>query len=116
MTKKQVDPGPWVGSPWETLLPRQWWFWSRRLRAVVLAHCFRLAFPFLQWVHVLRKELADREMIAVRQIPLADPRAPATWEVDWISCEKLAELVAAWQVDEWDIEWHRKHAATPCQL
>ncbi|MFN9908511.1 MAG: hypothetical protein ACK56F_20675, partial [bacterium] len=36
MTKGGNDTAPHVGGKWEGLLPRQWWFWTRPLRAWVL--------------------------------------------------------------------------------
>lgn len=107
MTKKAVDPSPWVGGVWEALLPRQWWFWSRPLRAWVLQHILPLAFELLAWVHEHREPIQSRGLAQFRLLDLPDPRAPATWEVNWLSCENVAELVQAWQQDQWDAEWER---------
>jgi len=107
LTKEQGTPGLYTGTRHETLLPHQWWFWSAPLRALVARHTFRIAFPFLFWVHRYRAELLQRRMIGHRQLDIPDPRAPRTWEVDWLSPEHLAAVVTAWQTDEWDAEWHR---------
>jgi len=48
-----------------------------------------------------------RELARFRQLELSDPAAPITWEVNWLGCEELAQLVYIWQLDQWDAEWHR---------
>jgi hypothetical protein len=120
MTKGSGDTARWVGTEAETLLPRQWWFWSRPLRQVVLAHVFPIAFGFLLWVHGARKEIEEAGLARFRILPLSDPAAPLTYEVSWLRCCFLAELIALWQEDQWDEEWHRgyrlfKHGYTPWQ-
>lgn len=107
MTKKQVDPTPWVGGPWEALLPRQWWFWTRPLRAWVLRHILPMAFDFLNWCHEHREPIERRELARFRLLDLPDPRAPATWEINWQSCENVAAIVQAWQLDQWDAQWEQ---------
>lgn len=109
MTKGGNDTAPHVGGPWEALLPRQWWFWSRPLRDWVLQHIFPLAFPFLRWVHLHRQELQELELVRMRILDLPDPRAPLTFEVNWLDLEHLAEVVRIWQDDEWDADWHRNY-------
>lgn len=108
MTKGSGDASQWVGTCHEPLIPRQWWFWTRPLRAWVIEHILPLAFDFLAWVHEHREPIAARELAKFRRIELSDPRAPVTWEVAWLSCEKLAQLVYAWQLDAWDAEWARQ--------
>jgi hypothetical protein len=105
MTKKAVDPSPYVATRLEAFLPRQWWFWSRELRTLVLAHILPLCFQFLNWVHCHREAIQARELAQFRLLDLPDPRAPATWEVNWGSCANVAQLVAAWQLDLWDADW-----------
>jgi hypothetical protein len=107
MTKKAVETGPHVGGPWENLLPRQWWFWSRPLRAWVLRHVLPVAFEFLNWCHTHREAIQARQLASFRLLELSDPRAPATWELDWLSCEHVAQLVYLWQLDAWDAQWER---------
>jgi hypothetical protein len=109
MTKGSGDTARWVGTEAETLLPRQWWFWSRPLRLWVIEHVFPLAFPFMQWVHTHREGLEEMGLARFRVLPLDDPRAPLTFEVSWLSCEHLGQLVYLWQTDEWDGEWHRRY-------
>lgn len=104
MTKKQVDPSPWVGGPWESLLPRQWWFWTRPLRVWVVRHILPICFAFLNWCHEHREPIERRELARFRLLELPDPRAPATWEINWLGCEQFAQLVAAWQLDSWDAD------------
>ena len=105
MTKGSGDTRQWIGHAAESLIPRQWWFWSMDLRAFVLDHVFPLAFPFLAWVHEYRKELEDLGYARFRVLPLEDPRAPLTYEVNWLSCDLLAQLVYLWQLDDWDQKW-----------
>jgi hypothetical protein len=107
MTKGSGDVAPWVGGPFEALLPRQWWFWTRPLRSWVLQHVLPLAFELLAWVHENREPLEARGLARFRLLPLSDPRAPATWEVNWLSCAHVAQLVHLWQLDAWDAEWER---------
>jgi hypothetical protein len=106
MTKGGNDTAPHVGGPWEALLPRQWWFWSRPLRDWVLQHVFPIAFPFLCWVHLHRQELQELGLIRLRVLDLPDPRAPMTFEVNWQSPEHCAEVIRIWQDDVWDANWH----------
>lgn len=109
MSKGSGDCARWVGSPHENLIPHQWWFWTRPLRSWVLEHVFPIAFPFLAWVHEHRHALVERGLIGHRQIDLADPRAPMTFEIDWLSCDRLAQLLYLWQTDLWEEEWQRQH-------
>ena len=102
MTKGSGDVAPWLGGAWEALLPRQWWFWSAPLRVWVLQHVLPLAFPFLLWVHARREALQRLGLLGWRVMPLPDPRAPLTIEVNWLDCGKLARLVALWQEDRDD--------------
>ena len=108
MTKGSGDCARWVGGRHEALLPRQWWFWTRPLRRWVLEHVLPIAFPFLAWIHEHREQLQARELARFRVLDLSDPRAPLTYEVDWLGCDKLAHLVYLWQTDQWDAEWHRQ--------
>jgi hypothetical protein len=116
MTKGGNDVTPHLGGEWESLLPRQWWFWSRPLRDWVLQHVFPIAFPLLCWVHLHREELQELGLIRVRILDLPDPRAPMTFEVNWLQPEYCAEVVRIWQDDEWDADWHRQHRAVMWQF
>jgi len=107
MTKGSGDVAPWVGGPWEALLPRQWWFWTRPLRAWVLKHILPMAFELLAWIHEHREPIEARGLARFRLLPLSDPRAPATWEINWLSCDRVAQVVQMWQVDAWDAQWER---------
>ena len=112
MTKGSGDTRQWIGHAAESLIPRQWWFWSRDLRSWVLEHVLPISFPFMAWVHTYRKELEELGLARFRVLPLEDPRAPITYEVNWLKCEFLAQIVGIWQVDCWDTEWwgnHRLH-------
>lgn len=107
MTKGSGDCARWKGGAHENLIPRQWWFWTRPLRAWVLEHVLPIAFPFLAWVHEHREQLQNRELARFRVLELSDPRAPTTYEVSWLSCELLAQVVYLWQLDSWDADWWR---------
>jgi hypothetical protein len=108
MTKGGNDTAPHLGGQWEPLLPRQWWFWSRPLRDWVLKHVFPIAFPLVAWVHLYREELQKLGLLRVRVLDLPDPRAPMTFEVNWLSPEHCAEVIRIWQLDEWDADWHKQ--------
>ena len=105
MTKGSGDTCRWVGHSAESLIPRQWWFWSMELRGWVLEHVFPMAFEFLVWVHRHREELEEKGFARFRILPLSDPRAPLTYEVNWLRCEFLAQVVGMWQLDQWDEHW-----------
>lgn len=108
MTKGSGDTERWRGTEAENLLPRQWWMWSRPMRDFVLAHVLPIAFGFLAWVHAWRVEIEEAGLARFRVLPLDDPRAPLTYEINWLSCDRLAQLVALWQEDEWDEQWFRQ--------
>jgi hypothetical protein len=116
MTKGSGDCARWVGSSHENLIPRQWWFWTRRLRAWVLEHVLPIAFDFLAWVHLYREQLQARDLARFRRLELSDPRAPITWEVSWVSCEHVAQLIYLWQLDSWDAQWERDFRVNQWQL
>jgi hypothetical protein len=109
MTKGSGDTARWVGTKAEALLPRQWWFWSRPLRVFVLAHVFPIAFSFLRWVHEHRREIEEAGLARFRILPLSDERAPLTYEISWLRCSFVAELIAIWQEDEWNEDWQRRY-------
>lgn len=115
MTKGSGDCAAWKGTEHEALIPHQWWFWSRPLRAWVLQHVFPVLFEFLAWVHAHRKPLEDRGLARFRQLDLSDPRAPVTWEVNWLNCASVAQVFCIWQLDEWDTEWFRRHRINQCR-
>ena len=121
MTKGSGDTERWRGTEAENLLPRQWWFWSRPLRDFVMAHVFPIAFSFLAWVHRHRREIEEAGLARFRVLPLDDPRAPLTYEISWLRCTFVAELIAVWQEDEWDEQWQAEsrmsqHGLTTWQL
>jgi hypothetical protein len=114
-TKSGNDTAPWVGTASEALLPRQWWFWTKAIRAWTLRHVLPLARAFLVWAHENRFELETRELLRSKQFDLPDPRAPATFELNWISLEHLAEVISIWQTAVWDAEWHQSFRSRHCQ-
>lgn len=115
MTKGSGDVAPWRGdASHENLIPHRWWFWSRPLRAWVIEHIFPIAFSFLAWVHEHREQLGARALARFRQLELSDPAAPITWEVNWLSCDRLGALIYLWQSDEWEEEWFRQQRLSQC--
>ena len=108
MTKGSGDTRRWVGTKAEALLPRRWWLWTKEMRALVLEHVLPIAFGFLLWVHENRAVIEEAGLARFRILALEDPRAPLTFEVNWLSCDRLAQLVAVWQEDEWDEQWFRQ--------
>ena len=107
MTKGSGDAQRWRGTEAENLIPRQWWFWTKPMRALVLDHVLPIAFEFMAWVHRHRREIEEAGLARFRILPLDDPRAPTTFEVNWLSCSRLAELACIWDEDQWDEEWHK---------
>jgi len=116
MTKGSGDTERWRGTETENLLPRQWWFWSRPLRDFVVAHVFQISFDFLAWVHRFRGDIEEAGLARFRVLPLDDPRAPLTYEISWLRCCFLAELIAVWQEDEWDEDWQRRYRLSQARL
>ena len=107
MTKGSGETHRWRGTEADNLIPRQWWFWTKPMRALVLDHVLPIAFEFMAWVHRHRREIEEAGLARFRILPLDDPRAPTTFEVNWLSCSRLAELACIWDEDEWDEEWHK---------
>lgn len=107
MTKGGNVAAPWVGTKYEPLLPRQWWFWSRPLLLWVREHIIPINFGFLRWVFENRNPLIEKGLIKCRLLDLPDPRAPQTYEIDWLTCGNVAQLLFLWELDEWDDEWYR---------
>ena len=107
MTKGGNVAAPWVGTRYEPLLPRQWWFWSRPLRQWVMQHILPMSFGFVRWVFEHRYQLGERSLIKWRVLPLSDSRAPQTFEIDWLSTDRLAQLLYLWELDNWNEEWYR---------
>jgi hypothetical protein len=106
MTKDQGSPGRFAETASNTLIPHQWWFWSAPMRKVVLAHIFPLPFDFIFWCHRNREVLVARGLLAHRELMIPDPRAPRTWEFNWLSVDRLASVIALWELDSWDATWH----------
>jgi len=116
MTKGSGDTARWVGGAGQALIPRQWWFWTRPLRQWVLDHVLPLGYEFVAWVHEYRKELEALGLLRFRLLPLSDPAAPLTYEVSWLRCDLLAQVVYLWQTDVWDEEWHRSYRVSQHSL
>ena len=115
MTKGSGDCAAWIGTKHERLIPHQWWFWTRRLRAWVLEHVLPIAFPFLAWVHEHRQPIEAQGLARFRVLDLPDPRAPTTFEVNWLGCEEVAQLLYLWQTDQWDSQWFRSNRSNQWQ-
>jgi hypothetical protein len=81
-----------------------------------MEHVFPLVFPFMKWVHANREGLEERGLARFRILPLDDPRAPMTFEVSWLSCAHLGQLVYLWQTEEWDRQWFCRYRLAQASL
>jgi hypothetical protein len=108
LTKDQGSPGQFAEAASNTLIPRQWWFWTKPLRELVMAHIFPVPPELLFWCHRFRGELVSCGLIACRELKIPDPRAPRTWEINWLSADRMAKVIAMWELDAWDAIWHAR--------
>lgn len=108
MTKGSGDCARFVGRSHENLIPRQWWFWTKALRRWVLQHILPVRFELLCWMHENRRQLQELELVRFRVLDLPDPRAPMTFEVNWMSCAAVAQVLALFIEEEWDSQWWRQ--------
>jgi len=109
MTKGSGEVSRWKGNRAESLIPRQWWLMSAVLRFRVLQYITPVLAGFIIWAHQNRADLEGLGLARFRVLPLQDPRAPATWEINWLTLEKLAEVIYLWQTDQWEHEWQGNH-------
>jgi hypothetical protein len=114
VTKGGNDTAPWLESPWVSLIPRQWWFWTKEMRAWTLKHVMPIVRDFLIWAHDYRRELEARGLLRWKQFDLPDPKAPATFELNWLTLDHLAEVIGIWQMHQWDVEWHHNNCIPAC--
>jgi hypothetical protein len=98
MTKGSSDARPWKGTPWEGLIPRQWWTWSDACRAMVLRCTLDLPTGLLAWAWRNRDELLERSLVYIHKCEVP-PAAPATYQMRFGSVANLAMVIALWQ--EW---------------
>jgi hypothetical protein len=108
LTKGSSDVGGFHGFWAHRLIPRQWWFMTGELLALVRRHCTRIDAGFIRFVHEERADLEVAGLLRVRKLDLQDPRARATWEVDWISCRHLAQVLAVWDEEKWQDEFEQR--------
>jgi hypothetical protein len=92
----------------ERLIPRQWWFMSNELLALVRRHVTPIDGGFVRWVHENRTDLEEAGFLRIRKLHLDDPRAPTTWEVNFLSPVHLAELLVVWDEEQWQDQWERE--------
>jgi hypothetical protein len=95
-----VEPSEGLGSP--NGCPRQWWFMTSELLALVVAATRDLPAPFLAWLCDRALPPARGQLYVVQRVPIADTRAPSVWLVTfrspwalfltWESYEKAAIL------------------------
>lgn len=78
-----AEPVEGLGSP--NGCPRQWWFMTRELLALVLEATGQLPAIFLAWLCDRARPPARGQLYAVQRVPVADPRAPAIWLVSFRS-------------------------------
>ena len=72
-----------LGSP--NGCPRQWWFMTRELLALVLEATGSLPAPFLAWLCDRARPAARGQLYVVQRVPIPDPRAPSVWLVSFRS-------------------------------
>lgn len=109
MTKGSGSVEHFVGTLFENLIPKQWWFWSEPARELTLEHVGQLNFSFLKWCHKHRFEIQEAGLAVWRALQLSDPRAPMTFQVNWLSLDKLSDLIHVWWEECWDLEWFRSY-------
>jgi hypothetical protein len=109
MTKGSGEVSRWKGNRAESLIPRQWWLMSAVLRLRVLQYVTPILAGFVIWAHQNRADLEGLGLASFRVLPLQNPRAPATWEINWLTLGKLAEVIYLWQTDQWEHEWQGNH-------
>lgn len=115
LRKKNVDVTPWIGTHHETLLPRQWWQWSRPLQQWAKGHTVPTDPAFLPWVHENRVALGERGLIGWRVVPIENPQVPVTLEVNWLTLDKLAQVVSLWHEIQWEIQfWNQCNPSLGC--
>jgi len=92
----------------QRLIPRQWWFMTRELLALVLRHITPILTGFVRFVHEQRAHLEEAGFCRVRKLDLQDPRAPATWEANFLSPWHLSQLLVVWCEEEWQDHWEKE--------
>jgi hypothetical protein len=106
--KKGSEPPAVCGRGFQ-LCPRQWFFQSRPLLAMVRSLTVRLPLPFVAWCHQRWSMLAEQGWGQWQQVEIPDPRAPAVFSILWESVAAVAAAIAYWQEWEWDAEWNGIH-------
>ena len=77
-------------------LPRQWWFWTREARALVLAHCIALPYRFVRWLHAHRFALEELGYIRCGDVEIERAGAPPVFWVRWAGPQKAAAVFTDW--------------------
>ena len=96
MTKGSGDVQRFVGGPYENLIPRQWWLWSKAARDLLQSCTVSLPTPFMCWLWRHREQLVQEGRFYVQQCEVPDG-APATYRILWGNAYKLSTLIAEWQ-------------------
>ena len=78
-----AEPVEGLGSP--NGCPRQWWFMTAELLALVVDATRRLPAPFLAWLCDRAMPPARGQLYTVQRVPIADPRAPSVYVVEFRS-------------------------------
>lgn len=107
MTKGSQDFEHWLGSEWESLIPRQWWLRTKPMNDMITGATADLPTGFMAWVWRHRAYLEEEGFLRILQydLPLG---VPLTFRIDWASAEDLALLIARWQEQLWDDLWHAR--------
>lgn len=96
MTKGSRTVGTPAGVANSHGLPRQWWFWTRELRALVLAHLVPVPFPFLRWCHAHRDVLAELGRLVCGEVEIAGGKGPPVFWLRWPDPAAPALLYGEW--------------------
>jgi hypothetical protein len=78
-----AEPVEGLGSP--NGCPRQWWFMTAELLALVVAATRDLPAPFLAWLCDRARPPERGQLYVIQRVPIADPRAPSVWVVSFRS-------------------------------
>lgn len=113
--KKGSGPPAGAGRGYQ-LIPRQWFFQSRALLAMVRTLTVLLPLPFVAFIHGRWSALREQGWGEWQQVEIADARAPAVFSILWQSVESVAAAIAWWQETAWDDRWYSLHPVASRRL
>lgn len=77
-------------------LPRQWWFWTKEMRALVLAHCIALPYRFVRWAHAHRDALEALGFLRHGSVQIERAGAPPVFWFRWTGPSTAAAVFSEW--------------------